>query len=387
MTEPETKADALLRARALRELIESEADETERGATMTAPVVDALVDAGLFRLLVPRAFGGLEASPAAIIDVCEELAFADGSVGWAFAQNTTVMAYAAYLEPEYARPLAEARAAAGMFAPLGVAHRENGGFRISGSYKFGSGSGHAEFMGGAAMEMHDGEMAPFEDGLPAVRAFIVPADRVILKGNWDVMGLRGTGSFDFEVPEQQVEAGMTFPVFQIRPVTGGPLYGLGAIAVGTISSTAWAIGVASRALHEIAEVAIGGRARMGVLPLREQPTFQRDLGIHTMAVDAARLLAKHAYGAAVDAVARGESNARRDELRRGTYAAANYVTKVAKEAVTFAYEASGSVGLRNPSRLQRCFRDIYVGAAHQVFDDRNYVQVAKAKLGLEPEPF
>ena len=70
---------------------------------MTAPVVNALVDSGLFRLLVPHVYGGLESDIATIIDVCEELAFADGSVGWAFAQNTTVMAYAAYLAPEYAR--------------------------------------------------------------------------------------------------------------------------------------------------------------------------------------------------------------------------------------------------------------------------------------------
>ena len=127
-------------------------------------LIDALVDAGLFRLLVPREFDGLEADPATIVDVCEELSFADGSVGWAFAQNTTVSAYSAYLDPEYAVPLARARAAAGMFAPLGVAHMENGGFRVSGSYPFGSGCGHAEFMGGSAMVMRDGEMAKLTGG-------------------------------------------------------------------------------------------------------------------------------------------------------------------------------------------------------------------------------
>ena len=63
------------------------------------------------------------------------------------------------------------------------------------------------------------------------------------------------------------------------------------------------------------------------------------------------------------------------------------MTKVAKDAVTFAYESSGNVGLRNPSRLQRCFRDMYVGAAHQVFDDRNYQELAKPNLGLVPAPF
>jgi len=379
--------DPLDAARKLRELIESEADLVDESSTMTPKLVDALVDAGLFRLLVPRELGGLEADPATIVDVCEELSFADGSVGWAFAQNTTVLAYAAYLEPEYARPLADARAGAGMFAPLGVAHAEDGGYRVSGSYPFGSGCGHAEYMGGSTLVMQDGEVAPFVEGLPQIRAFIVPAQRVKLKGNWDVMGLRGTGSFDFEVPEQHVDTGMTFSLFESKAITGGALYGLGPVVLGTISSVAWALGVASRALHEVAEIGKGGRTRLGSLPLREQPTFQRDFGKQAVAVKAARQLAKETYGSAVEAITRNAAPEVRAARLRETKAAASYVSEVSKAAVTFAYEASGSHGLRNPSRLQRCFRDIYVGAAHQVFDERNYVELAKQKLGLDPAPF
>jgi alkylation response protein AidB-like acyl-CoA dehydrogenase len=235
--------------------------------------------------------------------------------------------------------------------------------------------------------MQDGEPAAFVDGLPQIRAFIVPADRAKLEGNWDVMGLRGTGSFDFEVPEQHVDAGMTFSLFERRPITGGALYGLGPIVVGTISSVAWALGVAQRGLHEIAEIAKGGRTRLGSLPLGEQPAFQRDLGFHTAALKAARLLASDSYESAVDAVSSGAPDEVYEERIRATKAAASYVTAVAKAAVSFAYEASGSHGMRNPSRLQRCFRDIFVGAAHQVFDDRNYNEAAKPALGLEPAPF
>ncbi len=110
-----------------RELIESEADRVDEKLTLTKPIVDKLVESGLFRLLVPRDLGGLEADPSTIIDVFEELSFADGSVGWAFAQNTTVMAYSAYLDRECGMRLAKAPAAAGMFASLGVAHKEEKG--------------------------------------------------------------------------------------------------------------------------------------------------------------------------------------------------------------------------------------------------------------------
>lgn len=354
---------------------------------MTLAIVDALVEADLFRLYTPADLGGHEADVDTIIDVCEELAFADGSVGWSFAQNTSVLAYSAYLAPEFARPLAAARAAAGMFAPLGTAARKEGGFEVSGNYKFGSGSGHAEFMGGAAMVMVDGEMAPFIDGLPEIRGFIVPSDRVEFKGNWDVMGLCGTGSVDFDVPLQFVEDGRTFLLFEPPVITGGAIFGLGPIVLGTISSTAWAIGVARRALHEVAELARSGRIRLGSLPLREQPTFQRDFGRHATALRAARLLARDAYRAAVAAWANG---ARGTELMvhlRETRAAATYTAQIAKAAASFAWEASGSAGMRNPSLLQRCFRDLCIGVGHQVFDERNFVEVAKPALGVEPEIF
>jgi alkylation response protein AidB-like acyl-CoA dehydrogenase len=126
---------------------------------------------------------------------------------------------------------------------------------------------------------------------------------------------------------------------------------------------------------------------MGSAALREQQVFQRDFGTHHMALKAARLLAHESYGSTVDAIARGEAKDACMERVRETRAAASYVTQVAKAAVTFAYEASGSHGLRNPSLLQRCFRDMYVGASHLVFDERNYVETVKTRLGLEPLPF
>jgi alkylation response protein AidB-like acyl-CoA dehydrogenase len=180
---------------------------------------------------------------------------------------------------------------------------------------------------------------------------------------------------------------MTFSIFETESKSGGALYGLGPVPLGTISSVAWALGVAERALAEIVEIVKGGRMRMGSAPLREHLTFQRSFGVHSLALKAARLLAHEAYGSTVAAIERGESKPARMERIRETRAAASYVIEVAKAAVTFAYEASGSHGLRNPSLLQRCFRDLYVGASHLVFDERNYAETVKTRLGLEPLPF
>jgi alkylation response protein AidB-like acyl-CoA dehydrogenase len=375
----------------LRELIESEADEIEASCTLTKPVVEAIEKTGLFRLSTPKEIGGLEADVETVAAVCEAVSFADGATGWAFTQNTITGSYLSYINPENAKTFAAMRAGAGHFAPLGVAHEEDGGYRVSGSWQFASGSGHAEYMGGGAVIMRDGAPAPMGEGgkLPLV-GFFVPAECAKMKGNWDTMGLRGTGSFDYEIPEMFVETGATWNInMGYAPhQSGGPEFALGPQAYGSIGTSAWAIGVASRALHEIAEIAKGGRTRLGSLPLKEQPEFQRDYGFHLAAVEAARIQLLSVYNDAVAVIASGAPDSECGDAVRRTKAHANYIVKqVAKSAIVFAWEASGSSGMRNPSRLQRCFRDIYIGAGHQVFDDRGYCEFAKPALGIEPLPF
>lgn len=385
------QADLIQAALDLRELIEREADEIEEKCTMSKPVVDAFEKSGLFRLSIPKEIGGLEADVHTILGVCEAVSFADGATGWAFTQNTITGSYLSYIDPAFAKEFAALRAGAGHFAPLGVAHEEEGGYRVSGNWQFASGSGHADFMGGGAVIMRDGAPAPMgENGKLPLVGFFVPADKAVMKGNWDTMGLRGTGSFDYEIPETFVEAGATWNInMGYAPhQSGGSIYALGPQAYGSIGSSAWALGVASRALHEIAEIAKAGRTRLGSPALRDQEEFQRDFGFHQTAIDAARIQIATVYERAVALIDSGaDSDACADAVRQSK-AHANYVVKqVAKPAVTFAWESSGSAGMRNPSRLQRCFRDIYIGAGHQVFDDRGYREAAKAALGIEPQPF
>jgi alkylation response protein AidB-like acyl-CoA dehydrogenase len=378
-------------ALALRGLIESEAEDIEKNCTMSVPVVDAIERAGLFRMSTPREIGGLEADVDTIMGVCEEISFADGATGWGFTQNAITGSYLAYIDPDYAREFAAMRTGAGHFAPLGVAHEEEGGYRVSGSWQFASGSAHAEFIGGGAILMRDGVPAPIgTDGKLPLIGFFVPVEKAVMKGNWDAMGLRGTGSFDYDIPEQFVEAGATWNISMgyAPPESGGAIFAIGPQAYGSIGSCAWALGVASRALHEIAEIAKAGRTRLGSAALREQEEFQRDFGFHQTAINAARIQVSTVYRQAVELIECGAEEAACADAVRQTKAHANYVVKqVAKSAVTFAWEASGSAGMRNPSRLQRCFRDMYIGAGHQVFDDRSYREAAKAALGLEPAPF
>ncbi len=381
-----TEPSLLTRAQALRPLIEEHADATEKGNTLAQDVVDAFADSGLLHMMVPRELGGAETDVETTLKIFEAVSYADGSSGWTLLANASTTSYAgAFTSETAARAMCENKPGnshAGMFAPMGVANRTEGGFQVSGSYSFGSGAIHSAYLGSGALEMHNGEMPPFDErGLPVVRAFFVPKDKVRCKDNWDAIGLRGTGSIDYEIPEQFVEEGWTFSLFNAEPQRGGAIYRLGATPLAGLGHAAWCLGVGQRAMDELEQIVQAGRARMGAAPMREQPDFQKNYAFHTAAIRAARLLVYEIYGGAYDWVAAGNPISAHwfEQVRLATA----YATDTTLEATTFAYRKAGSKGLRNPSILQRCFRDLYTGGQHIFVDDSCYVAAAREMLGVE----
>ena len=139
--------DPLAEAKALRTLVEAEADASDRELTLTPPLVEAFAKSRLFHLMVPEALGGLEAETDTLLEVFEELSHQDGSVGWTQMANASATSYAAFLDPALASTMLADRphsVFAGQFAPRGEVKREDGGYRVSGNFSFGSGSAHAQ---------------------------------------------------------------------------------------------------------------------------------------------------------------------------------------------------------------------------------------------------
>jgi len=214
---------------------------------------------------------------------------------------------------------------------------------------------------------------------PAIRVFFVPRDHVEITGNWDVMGLVGTGSFDYVVPDQVVDAGFTFDMMGDEPLRGGAMYRIGVLGLAAIGHAGFALGVGRRALDAIA-VTAQDKQRMGHSSvLADQERFQYELGRHDAAMRAARAFVFDVFGAAQE---RLDGGARFDlvdllPLRQAT----TWATDTAADAVRFAYLASGSDGLRNPSVIGRCFRDIHAATQHVVVDDSTLTQAGRALLG------
>jgi alkylation response protein AidB-like acyl-CoA dehydrogenase len=376
--------DLLEKARGLRSLVEAEAATTDLELTMTKPVIEAFAETGLFHIMVPKALGGAEADSSTIIDVFEELAHQDGSIGWSQMANASATSYCAFLDPSLAAEWLGSQPGnvfAGQFAPRGTIKREEGGYRVSGEYGFGSGSGHARCLGGGGFVTGDDgvpEMLP--SGMPAYLCYFVEKDRAEMKGGWDVMGLRGTGSFDFSIPEQHIDSGAAFYLFESRIQTGGSFYGLGGPALAGLGHAGWGLGVARRALDEMAQIADAGRIRLGSSPVIEQQVFQREFGEKTLALNSVRQLVHEVFGRMTDRLEAGETLAKidNDEMM----AATAYLTQICEDVTLWAYRLSGSQGLRNPSLIQRCFRDMMTGGLHVFVDRRSYEEFAKGKLGL-----
>src|SRR5918996_2072695 len=186
----------LANAVAVAPVLREEAAESERQRQLTPRAVAALRSTGVFRMPMPRAWGGPEVDPPAQIEIIEELSHADGSAGWWAMIGSDGGFYSAALADDIGRSLYRDLDAvtAGWVQPGGQLDRFDGGYRLSGRWQFGSGCTHADVMVGGAQVFTDGELVMATDGTPEWRIAMLPADRFDVLDTWDVTGLAGSGS-------------------------------------------------------------------------------------------------------------------------------------------------------------------------------------------------
>jgi alkylation response protein AidB-like acyl-CoA dehydrogenase len=374
---------ALDRARSIADLVEAGAEQAETERSLPAKTVAAMKQAGVFKLFQPREVGGEEADFATQIVVAEELSRADGSTGWnAIANGPSGGFAAAYLEDEAIDVLFGADCDycfGGQFAPNGQGIAENGGFRISGNWHFGSGIGHSEYIMGGFIPLFDGKPRLLETGLPDMRVACIPREKISLTDGWNVMGLCGTGSFDYECQDVFVAESFTYPLFTKQPKRGGAMYRLGIMPTVCAGHAAWALGVARRALDEVNALA-QGHTRMGMeTTLANRPTFQKGYIRAECRLRAARLLVLDIYAEVLEIAESGEDLS--IDTRARMRSAATYATEAAKETVDFAHLGAGTTAIRQGNAIERCFRDMHTGTQHTFINEDTYLQSSEVLLG------
>ena len=203
------------RAKALAPMIAGAAGRIEKDREIPADVLNAMHDARLFRMLVPRSIGGEEVEPKIFFQVMEAVAGADASVAWCLGQNSGVSMAAAYLDPKVAYELfgdPRTTVATGAPSPGAKAIVTDGGYRVTGHWHFASGSRHSHWLGGHATICElDGSPRLGPNGKPLEqRTMFFHKSKAKITDTWQVIGLRGTGSDDYEVKDLFVPEAYSF---------------------------------------------------------------------------------------------------------------------------------------------------------------------------------
>lgn len=375
----------------MRDLVRAEAGESERGRTLTRNVVDGLWSSGLMAAFNPVAAGGLEPSFAEMIETWIEMAWQDGSFGWiGIANLPSSFAAAAYLPNEGFAEVFTANAnhvtMGGQFFPNGQGAAVDGGFRITGAWSFGSGTGHSEYVAAGFMPTDDGQPRWVAEGIPDMRVAVIPREQVTFTDGWHVQGLKGTGSYDYCLDDVFVPEPRTFALFAREPHRGtSPATRMGLMPVTAAGHAAWALGVAKSMLDDVAELAATKYRMSDMAALASRQTFQKGLAHHVSAWRAARVLVLDAFTAAEAAVAAGDELT--PTLRADMRAAAVYATDAARAATEWAHLVAGTSAIREGTRLERAFRDMYTGTQHAFISEKVAMDAAQIWLGLIDDQF
>jgi indole-3-acetate monooxygenase len=373
-------------ARALRAVTAEESADSEQLRTLNQRTVDALWESGLMQWCNPREAGGSEPTFPEMIDTWIELAWQDGSLGWiGIANLPSAAACAAYLPDEGFDEVFTRNAnqvtAGGQFFPNGLGETVDGGYRITGAWNFGSGTGHSQYVAAGFIPTVDGQMVVGDDGIPRLLVAVIPRDEIVFTDGWHVQGLRGTGSYDYNVSELFVPGHRTFELFCRTPERGGsPAFRMGLMPITAAGHASWALGVAKSMIDDVTELALT-KVRMGDdASIAHRTSFQRNLAHHSAMWKATRLLVLTTFGDVEEAVRGGGELT--PTMRADMRVAATYATESSRDIVHWAHLAGGTTAIREGSRLERAFRDMYAGTQHVFIGEKTYTDSAQIYLGL-----
>jgi alkylation response protein AidB-like acyl-CoA dehydrogenase len=378
--EREAKRQALLDAvEGLRGVIEAGADEAEETGTLPQKTVDALHEAGLFAYKSARVLGGAEADAMIQLEVVEAASRIDPAVGWSIMIGSgTLSGMVAFLSEQAIGELfvdGKFPRAAGAAAASGEAVIVDGGYRVTGRWAFASGIRHSHYLAMGAMVVNS------PDGPQQIRV-VVPTSEAKIHDNWEVMGLRGTGSCDFSVEDVFVPQHLTWPGTEARPLRGGANFYLGRPGMQTTGHCGVVLGIGRRALDEITELAkTKKRGYRGTEALiADRGSFQRFLGESDMRLRAAKLICLDTLEEAWELVTKEITPP--PELQVRLRASSTYATEEASDIVSQAFRFGGGSALFSSHILQKCLRDVHGAAQHNMVSDRAYENHGQFMLGF-----
>ena len=372
--------DLVERARALQPLIAREADEIERTRRLTAPVVSALLENGLYRALLPKSLGGAEAPLEIFMQMQEEIAKADASTAWCRGQCGVCAMISAYIDPDAGNEIFNT--AQGILAWGAVAHdvrAEPGGYRANARWDFASGSRQASWLGAhVRITEADGTPRNKPDGSPEIRTILFPVTSATMYDVWDVIGLCGTGTDSYSVDNLFIPE--KFAALRDEPSAlreKGPLYKIPTNTVYSMGFAATSLGVA-RAQFDAAIELSRKKTPQGLSAMRENSAVQGLIGRTEAKLRRARAYLFATASEVWDDLMRGAAptEAHRVALRL----AATSTIHESTEIVGTAYHMAGATAVFRANGFERRLRDMHAINQQLQARDSHYEDIGRVIL-------
>lgn len=384
----DSASQTLAAARALAPKIRAAADEIERGRRLPPHLVREMQAAGMFRMAMPRAWGGPELDLLTQLRVIEELSIADASAGWCTMIGVDGGYMTAYIDQDVAREMYSNLDAvtAITFAPPGKAVKTKGGYIASGRWPFGSGCQHASWLIGHFLIFEGDRPRMLESGLPETRFGFVPPQECEILDTWHTNGLRGTGSHDWAVKDRFIPEERTFNLAAPTHYRQGPLYTLPNLLIYKVCGIP--LGAARGAIDDFVALASNkpltfkspGASRA---MLRDESYAQCALAQAEALVSSARAFVFETFGDMWNALASGERPSHRQRAR-GRLAMV-HCAAACLQAVEILYKANGGSSVYAGNIFDRRLRDVQTANQHTVFSLKTWEVGGRVLLGLEPD--
>jgi len=384
-----TAAEFHARLDALLPMVEAKANDAEAQGYLTDDVVAAMRRAGLYTMLFPREVGGPELSPYDAMTVIERLAYAHASAGWCvIGGNMEGTTLAIYVEEEGIKKVfanGPDITIAGNGVPRGFARPVEGGYMIRGRWAYGSGIQHAEWVhtGCFITDPSGKDVVMGPNGQPKIVVTHHPRSTIKLLGNWDVLGLRATGSFDYTIADAEelfVPTYMTYDFDIGAPRRGSAQGALGLAGFSAWAHSAWAVGVGRRMLDELVKVIVQRQDPFG--KSSESASFKFQFAQAEAKYRAARALVHETWQDVSATCDRGDAPSL-DQMTM-IKLSLRHVHDAISDVATFAHRSARGASLHNTA-MQRFYRDIHSGTQHILMADQIVEECGRALLGL-PAP-
>lgn len=344
--------------------LEANATADEENGELTAATFELLKPLRMSHIFAAESLGGAQLRPTQGLELLAAITWHSGAAGWVSMVHCCIGAMSAAFLPDSAverlfAPGTENRFS-GQGAPLGMLKKVDGGYRLNGKWSYGSGFSHATYSHSAAF-VDDGTGKPAKDekGNLIIMCAHAPISQHKQLGNWDVLGLGGTGSIDYAAEDVFIADDLVFPILTAPPLRQKEFFSLGVVGLAAIGHTGWALGTGRRMLDEIAKFARTKSGRAGLIG--ESEKFWHDYGRAEARYRAARAFVFEVWRDIEATVEAGNRVSTRQISL--VHLAKSEIHEVGVDICNFAYRAGGGASLR-AGVIQRTFREMMVAANH-----------------------